>query len=222
MPTSEIASSIGGPLTIERIEVGSVSIPNLKLNAFNGNFSYGSCIAKNVELELTLSINTSFTGSIDLPWPLCWSDFCYDVSGGVDLAAFTEKYQLGNINFQSGNFSMSAPTTTVSPFSMTAEPIQGTSIEEIVTENVQMKCTSIPVDNPLGVKIGFCMPIQNMMDPNNVITDETDIQKMESKKIKSVRVTMKDIKAINITIPIIGVAYIKIFPSWGRKKNKAG
>ena len=203
MPTSEIASSIGGPLSIERIEVGSVSIPNLSLKGFNGNFSYASCKAKNVELEFTLAINTSFTGSIDLPWPLCWSDFCYDVSGGVDLAAFTEKYQLGNINFQSGSFSMLAPTTTVSPFSMTAEPIQGTTIEEVSTENVQMKCTSIPLDNPIGIKIGLCMPIQNMMEPNNVITDETDIHKMESKKIKSVRVAMKDISAVNITIPTV-------------------
>jgi hypothetical protein len=203
MPTSQIASSIGGPLSIERIEVGSVSIPNLGLKEFNGNFSYASCKAKNVELELTLSIKTTFTGSIDLPWPLCWSDFCYDVSGGVDLAAFTEKYELGTIDFQSGSFLMSVPTTNVSPFSMTAQPIQGSTIEEISTENVQMKCTSIPLDNPMGIKIGLCMPIQNMMEPNDVITDETDIQKMESKNIKSARVEMKNITALNITIPTV-------------------
>jgi hypothetical protein len=201
MPTSQIASSIGGPLSIERIEVGSVSIPNLSLKGFKGDFSYALCKAKNVELELTLSIKTTFTGSIDLPWPLCWSDFCYDVSGGVDLATFTEKYQLGNVTFQSGSFSMVAPATTVSPFSMTPQPIQGTTIEEVTTENVQMKCTSIPLDNPVGIKIGLCIPIQNMMEPNDVITDETDITKMVSKNIKSVRVAMKDISALNIKIP---------------------
>ena len=203
MPTSQIASSIGGPLFIERIEVGSVSIPNLSLKSFNGTFSYTSCKAKNVELELTLSIKTTFTGSIDLPWPLCWSDFCYDVSGGVDLATFTEKYQLGTIDFQSGKFSMSAPTTTASPFSMTAEPIQGTTIEEVNTENVQMKCTSIPLENPVDIKIGLCMPIQNMMEPNDVITDETSIQKMESRKISSVRVAMRNISAKSIMIPTV-------------------
>jgi hypothetical protein len=207
MPTSQISSSIGGPLSIERIEVGSVSIPNLGLKGFNGNFSYTSCKAKNVELELTLSIKTTFTGSIDVPWPICgWpgqDEYCYDISGGVDLAAFTEKYELGTIDFQSGSFSMSAPTTNVSPFSMTAQPIQGSTIEEISTENVQMKCTSIPLDNPMGIKIGLCMPIQNMMEPNDVITDETDIQKMESKNIKSTRVEMKNINALNITIPTV-------------------
>ena len=150
-----------------------------------------------------MSIKTTFNGSIDLPWPLCWSDFCYDVSGGVDLAASTEKYQLGTIDFQSGSFSMNAPTTKVSPFSMIPEPIQGTTIEEVTTENVEMKCTSIPLDNPMGVKIGLCMPIQNMMEPNDVLTDETNIQKMESKNIKSIRVGMKNISALNITIPTV-------------------
>lgn len=112
MPTSQIASSIGGPLSVERIEVGAVSIPNLSLKGFNGDFSYATCKAKNVELELRLSITTTFNGQIDLPWPLGW----YGVSGGIDLAAFTEKYQLGTIDFQSGSFSMTAPTTTASPF----------------------------------------------------------------------------------------------------------
>src|SRR4030042_5276630 len=121
-------------------------MPNLTLKGFNGNFSYASCKAKNVELELTLSIKTTFSGDIDLPWPLGW----YGVSGGIDFAAFTEKYQLGTVDFQSGSFSMTAPTTTVSPFSMTPEPIQGSTIEEVTTENVQMKCTSIPLDNPVG------------------------------------------------------------------------
>jgi hypothetical protein len=203
IPKSEIASSIGGPLSIEQIEVGSVTIPNLRITNFSGSFTYASCTAKNVELELTLSINTTFSGNIDLPWPLCWSDFCYGVSGGVDFSAFTETYQLGTITFQSGNFSMTAPTTTIGPFSMIPAPIHNTTIEEVSTENVKMKCTSIPLDAPLGVNIGLCLPIQNLMEPNDVITDETNIQEMESKNISSTRVVMNNISALNISIPSV-------------------
>ena len=80
IPKSEIAFSIGGPLSVDSIEVGEVIIPNLALRDFSGAFTYESCKAKNVQLEVTLSINTSFSGDIDLG---CLGT--YGVGGGVNF-----------------------------------------------------------------------------------------------------------------------------------------
>jgi hypothetical protein len=206
MPESEIASSIGGPLSIDQIEIDPVTVPSLRLNNFSGNFTYSSCKAKSVELVITLAISTTFTGNIDLPWPLCWSDFCYGVSGGVDFDAFTETYSLGDIDFQSGSFSMLSPTTNIGPFSMTPDPMRRVTINGVITDDVNMECTSIPLENPLGVRLGVCLPVQNLMGPNDVITEETNIAKMESKGISTPQVAMRNINALNITIPFVTTA----------------
>ena len=203
LPKSEIASSIGGPLSVNEIDIGKVSIPKLVLKNFSGNFKYDSCKAKNVELELTLSISTTFTGNIDLPWPLCWSDFCYDVSGGVDFVSYVEKQSLGDVLFGSGQFSMLSSSTTIGPFSMTPNPIRETLIDLVTADNIQMKCTSIPLDNPIGISLGLCLPIPNPMGPNDVATDQTTIDQMDSIGIASPEASMQDINALNITIPSV-------------------
>lgn len=203
IPKSEIASSIGGPLTIAEIEIGEVSIPNLRLKNFSGKFTYDSCKAKNVELEITLSISTTFSGNIDLPWPICWSDFCYGVSGGVDFNSYVEKHSLGDILFGEGQFSMLSPSTIIGPFSMTPDPIRETKIDEVTAENIQMKCTSIPLETPLGINIGLCLPIPNPMSPNDIATDHTSIDKMNSTGISSPQASMKNITALNVNIPSV-------------------
>ena len=203
IPKSEIASSIGGPLSIAEIEIGEISIPNLQLRDFSGTFKYDSCKAKNVELEITLSISTTFSGNIDLPWPLCWSDFCYGVSGGVNFDSYVEKQTLGDVVFGAGQFSMFSATTNIGPFSMTAEPIRETKIDQVTADNIQMKCTSIPIDTPLGINIGLCLPIPNPTGPNDIATDLTSIDEMDSTGISSPQASMKDIKALNITIPSV-------------------
>jgi len=203
IPKSEIASSIGGPLTIAEIEIGEISIPSLRLKDFSGTFKYDSCKAKNVELEITLSIKTTFSGNIDLPWPLCWDDFCYGVSGGVNFASYMEKHTLGDVLFGSGQFSMFSPTTNIGPFSMTAEPIRKTEIDQVTADNIQMQCTSIPIDTPLGISIGFCLPIPNPTGPNDIATDQTSIDEMASTGISSPQASMKDIKALNVAIPSV-------------------
>lgn len=203
IPKSEIASSIGGPLSIQEIEISEISIPSLLLKNFSGNFKYDSCKAKNVELEITLSISTTFTGNIDLPWPLCWSDFCYGVSGGVDFNSYVEKHSLGDVVFGSGQFSMLSSSTSIGPFSMAPDPIRETTIKEVNADNIQMKCTSIPIDNPLGINIGLCLPIPNPMDPNDVATDQTNIDEMDSTGISTPKASMKNIIALNITIPSV-------------------
>lgn len=203
MPASEIASSIGGPLSIAEIEINQISIPSLSLKNFSGNFKYDSCKAKNVELEITLSISTTFSGNIDLPWPICWSDFCYGVSGGVDFDSYVEKHSLGDVVFGNGAFSMLSTSTTIGPFSMTPDPIRETKIDQVTAENIQMKCTSIPIDNPLGINIGLCLPIPNPMGPNDVATEQTNIDQMDSTGISSPKASMKNIIALNVTIPSV-------------------
>jgi hypothetical protein len=203
IPKSEIASSIGGPLSIAEIEIGEISIPNLRLKNFSGNFKYDSCKAKNVELEITLSISTTFSGNIDLPWPLCWSDFCYGVSGGVNFDSYVEKHSLGDVVFGAGQFSMLSTSTTIGPFSMTPNPIRETKIDQVTADNIQMKCTSIPLETPLGINIGLCLPIPNPMGPNDIATDQTTIDEMDSTGISSPQASMKNISALNVTIPSV-------------------
>ena len=203
IPKSQIASSIGGPLTVAEIEIGEISIPSLRLRDFSGTFKYDSCKAKNVELEITLSISTTFSGNIDLPWPICWSDFCYGVSGGVNFNSYVEKHTLGDVVFGAGQFSMFSATTNIGPFSMTADPIKETKIDQVTADNIQMKCTSIPIDTPLGISIGICLPIPNPTGPNDVATDLTTIDEMDSNGISSPKASMTNISALNITIPSV-------------------
>lgn len=199
IPNSEIDSSIGGPVSIEQIEISTMTIPNLELNDFKGDFTYESCKAKNVEIAITLSISSSFSGTIHTPWPL--PDL--HPSGSVNFASFTETHSLGDIDFQSGSISMQSPKMTMGPFSMTPEPIRRTTIDEVTADKVQMKCTSIPLDSPLCKALGVCLPMLNPMCPNNVITEETNIERMESKNISSSNVVMNDISALNIDIPSV-------------------
>jgi hypothetical protein len=203
IPKSSIASSIGGPLTIAEIEIGEISIPNLQLKEFSGKFTYDSCTAKNVELEITLSISTTFSGNIDLPWPICWSDFCYGVSGGVDFDSYVEKHTLGDVGFGAGQFTMFSSLTKIGPFSMTPNPIRETTIKEVTANDIQMKCTSIPIDTPLGINIGLCLPIPNPTGPNDIATDQTNIAEMDSLGISSPHASMKNIAALNVTIPTV-------------------
>ena len=98
---------------------------------------------------------------------------------------------------------MRSPSTTIGPFSMATDPIRETTIDEVTAENIQMKCTSIPIDNPLGISIGLCLPIPNPMGPNNIATDQTSIDEMDSTGISSPQASMKNITAANISMPSV-------------------
>src|SRR5208282_874626 len=94
IPESSINSSSGGPMTIEEIEIGVVSIPGVKLKDFKGTFSYASSTAKDVDISLQLSITSSFNGLVFVPWPIC----CVGVCGTLDVASFTETNHLGDVS----------------------------------------------------------------------------------------------------------------------------
>jgi hypothetical protein len=98
---------------------------------------------------------------------------------------------------------MFSSKTNIGPFSMTAEPIAKTEVDQVTAENIQMQCTSIPIDTPLGINIGLCLPIPNPTGPNDIATDQTSIDEMDSTGISSPKASMKDIKALNIIIPSV-------------------
>jgi len=202
-PKSSISCSIGGPINIEQIDVSKITIPSVKMNNFAGQFSYASSIAKDVEFEMRLSAHTSFDGEIDLPWPLGSKD----VDGSVDFDSFTEKHSLGNIVMNSGSFSMLAPTSTLGPLVMTIDPIGNknnpTTVSKTEANCIDMKCTEMPLNTPLGLYFGSWAPIQNPAGPMDLSIEETKMDELKSTKISSPKITMRDIKAQNIIIPSI-------------------
>jgi hypothetical protein len=86
---------------------------------------------------------------------------------------------------------------------MTPDPIRETKIDEVTAKNIQMKCTSIPLETPLGINIGLCLPIPNPMGPNDIATDQTSIDEMDSTGISSSQASMKNITALNVNIPSV-------------------
>ncbi len=98
---------------------------------------------------------------------------------------------------------MLSTSTTIGPFSMAPDPIRETKSDQVTADNIQMKCTSIPLENPLGINIGLCLPIPNPMGPNDIATDQTNIDEMDSTGISSPQASMKNITALNMTIPSV-------------------
>ena len=205
---SKIASSIGGPLSIDQIDLNTVSIPSIQLNNFSGEFHYTKSIAKNVEIEMKLSAKTEFKGNIELPI----SDI--DVDGSLTFPPFVEKHSLGDITMNAGEFSMLSKTSTMGPMKMTPDPI-GSKINQIKVDQVransiEMKCTEMPLNNPLGLYLGSWAPIQNPTGPMDVIIEETKMDNLKSSNISSPKVTMRNISAENIIIPLISTAPLEI------------
>ena len=119
VPSSEISSSSGGPLTIDRVEVIPVSIPSVALKDFSGSFSYASAKAKNVDIEMDITINSTFNGEVITP------DWLPNigVSGGIDFDTFTQTNSLGDIDMDGGSFTMKANAMSFGPFAMKPDPI---------------------------------------------------------------------------------------------------
>jgi hypothetical protein len=178
---------------------------------FAGNFSYESSTAKDVEFQMKLSATTSFEGEIDLPDPLG----TYDVSGSLDFDTFTETHSLGNIVMDAGSFSMLVPTTKAGPFSMAPRPIgngkdQTIGVTEIRAKKIDMKCTEVPLSNPLGVYLGNSIPFENPMDPNDVLIEETKMAELNSNNISTPSMTMDKIQVLNIVIPSVTTGPLEI------------
>lgn len=212
IPNSKIASSIGGPVSIDEIEISKVTISSLKLNDFKGDFTFDSCTAKDVDLTISLELSFNFDCDISIDWlpdP--------HASGGMTFN-IDDTYMLGDIKFfpsKNSNLNLNEKFSMQSQFmsmdfSMTSKPVRETTVDEITTGAVKMKCTSIPLETPLGMDLGVCLPVQNPMDPNDVITEETNIKIMDSKKISCPRVEINGTSLLNINIPAVTVAGFEV------------
>jgi len=206
IPESTIESSSGGPITVDTIEVSAVTIPTVDMKDFDGVFSYASSTAKDVEIDMELSICSSFTGVVCVPWPIC----CVGVSGGISISSFTQTSNLGDITMEGGSFCMASPDVSFGPFSMTIPPLGKTTVGQIQVTEVCMHCTQVTIKNPLGITLGDSFPVPNPMGPMCVAIQTTTIDELDSNKISTPPATVKNIKALNIKIPSVTTKPITI------------
>jgi hypothetical protein len=199
IPESSINSSEGGPVTIDEVELGVVSIPSVKLKDFKGSFTYASSIAKDVDISIQLSISSSFNGVVFVPWPIC----CVGVCGTLDVASFTETNNLGDVDMLAGSFDMNIPQVDFGPFSMQADPIGETSVATIKVKGIEMCRTKVTMPNPLGLTFGDSFPVENPMGPMNVSIKKTTMKELDSITIATPPATVKDIEAQNIIMPTV-------------------
>jgi hypothetical protein len=75
---------------------------------------------------------------------------------------------------------------------------------------IGVKCTEIPLENPLGTSLGSYFPIQNPMPANDIIIEETNMDELQSTGVSIPSVIIKNIKATNITIPSIVTAPFEV------------
>ena len=200
IPDSEICSSSGGPITIDRIEVSPASIPSVSLKDFSGSFTYASAKAKSVDIEMTFTINSTFSGEVITP---DWLPNV-NVSGGIDFDPFTQVNSLGDVDMSGGSFTMKAKDMSFGPFSMKPDPIGNgskTTVAEMKVEKIDMDCTEIPLQNPLGITLGDSFPVQNPMGPINMKVKKTVMEELDSDKVTIPPATMRNIVAQNIKIP---------------------
>jgi hypothetical protein len=212
IPESTITSSSGGPITVDTIEVSAVTIPSVELKDFNGVFSYASSKAKNVEIDIQLSICSTFSGVVCVPWPIC----CIGVCGGISIPSFTQTSNIGDITMGAGSFCMASPTVDFGPFSMTIPPLGGatpTTVAQFQVTDVCMECTVVPMPNPLGITLGDSFPVPNPMGPMNVSIEQTQIGELDSIKIATPPATVSNIKALKIKIPSVTTKPINIASS---------
>ena len=203
IPKSRISSSIGGPVSIDEIEIGKVAIRDLEFKSFEGkDFTFESCAAMDVDLKIDLILHIEFSCDISIDWLPDPS-----ASGSMDIEMSDQTYQLGNITIipsdNNEKFSMHSTKTTSMDFSMTSKPVMNTKVDEITTRAVKMKCTSIPLETPLCTDLGVCLPIPNPMCPINVINEETEIKRLDSEQISCPRIEIDEINLSNINIPTL-------------------
>lgn len=212
IPKSRISSSIGGPVSIDQIEIGKVAIRDLKLSDFEGkDLTFDSCTANDVELEIGLTVSVHFYCGVIVPAsnPYVAGDLNLPIDKQFSLPSITF-YPSEDKLFWDGRFSMQSQNMSMKNFSMTSEPVQNTTVNEITTGAVKMKCTSIPLETPLCTDLGVCIPVSNPMCPNNVITEETEIKSIDSKQISCPRVAIKETGLLNINIPAVTVGAFEV------------
>jgi hypothetical protein len=211
IPDSEIKSSSGGPITIDKIEVSAVTIPSVDMKNFKGVFSYASSKAKDVQIVMQLSICSTFSGCVCVPVLGGWG-----VSGGLAISDFSQVSCLGDIAMDGGSFCMQSPDMGFGPFSMVVPPIGNgakTTVAKIQVTDICMHLTELPMPNPLGITLGDSFPIPNPLGPMNVKIKETKMADLDSTGISTPPAKVTDIKALNIKVPSVTTKPINIASS---------
>lgn len=209
VPSSEICSSSGGPLTIDRVEVSPVSIPSVTLKDFSGSFTYASAKAKNVDIEMDITINSTFNGEVITP------DWLPNigVSGGIDFDTFTQANSLGDVDMEGGSFTMKANGMGFGPFAMKPDPIGNgskTTVASMKVKDIDMCDTVIPMQNPLGITLGDSFPVQNPMGPMDVKVKKTHMDELDSTRVTMPPATVRSIVAQNIKLPKVTTGPIEV------------
>ncbi len=209
VPNSEICSSSGGPVTIDTVDVSQVSIPSVTLKDFSGSFTYASAKAKNVDIELDITINSTFKGEVITP---DWLPNV-NVSGGINFDTFTQVSSLGDLNMDGGSFTMKASAMSFGPFAMKPDPLGNggkTTIASMNVKDIDMCDTVVPMPNPLGITLGDSFPVQNPMGPMDVKVKQTHMDEMDSTRATMPPATVRNIAAQNIKLPKVTTGPVEV------------
>jgi hypothetical protein len=209
VPNSEICSSTAGPITIDTIEISPVSIPSVALKDFSGTFTYGSAKAKNVEIEMSITVTSKFNGEVITP---DWLPNV-NVGGTIDFDPFIQANSLGDIDMDGGSFTMKASAMSFGPFSMKPDPIGNgtkTTVAEMNAKDIDMHGTVIPLQNPLGITLGDSFPVQNPMGPMNIKVKKACMDELDSTKVSTPPATVRNVVAQKINIPTVTTGPLEV------------
>jgi hypothetical protein len=199
IPNSSIKSSSAGPMTIDKMEVGAVSIPTVDMKNFKGAFSYASSVAKDVQVQMEISVCSTFCGVVCVPWPIC----CVGVSGGISISTYTQTTCVGDVAVDGGSFCMVIPDSDFGPFNMTVPPTGKTTVAKVEVTDICMKGTEVPMPSPLGITLGDSFPIPNPTGPMDVSVKETVMNDLDSTCIAVPAASIKNVSVMNIKIPSV-------------------
>jgi len=100
-----------------------------------------------------------------------------------------------------GSFTMKASDISFGPFSMKPDTIGETTVADMEVKKIQMHCTDIPLQNPLGITLGDSFPIQNPMGPMDITVKKTLMDELDSNTVTIPPASVSNIVAQNIKIP---------------------
>ncbi|MDA4133168.1 MAG: hypothetical protein OK454_08615, partial [Thaumarchaeota archaeon] len=165
-------------------------------------FTYGSAKAKNVDIEMTITVTSTFSGEVITP---DWLPNV-NVSGTIDFDPFTQSNSLGDIDMDGGSFTMKANAMSFGPFSMKPDPIGNgakTTVAEMNAKDIEMHGTIIPLQNPLGITFGDSFPVPNPMGPMNIKVKKVCMDELDSTKVTTPPATVRNVVAQKINIPTV-------------------
>lgn len=200
IPNSKISSSQSGPLSIEDLQVGPISIGKISLSNFTGKFQYKSATMKNLQMRfhITPYIDWRIGIYISMPWP--FDDIYIGDSGHYNFDAIdTNWIHLNDVPISSGNLDLSIKDTSFGPFTIGTTAIKGeVNVESINVDDIKMAQTKVPTGLPS--LMGADIEVPNPVGATNISVLETDMAKFSSRGIIVPNLTFSSIQALNVNI----------------------